>query len=139
MRHQILLDTGPLVALINPRDQMHQWVTSEWSTIAKPLLTCEAVVAEACFLLQNVYRGEEGVMILIETGIIKVPFRLSEDATAIKVLQSRYKSVPMSFADACLVRMSELFSESSLLTLDSDFVIYRKNINQVIPVIRPKS
>ena len=134
-----MLDTGPLVALINPRDQMHQWVTSEWSTIAKPLLTCEAVVAEACFLLQNVYRGEEGVMILIETGIIKVPFRLSEDATAIKVLQSRYKSVPMSFADACLVRMSELFSESSLLTLDSDFVIYRKNINQVIPVIRPKS
>lgn len=134
-----MLDTGPLVALINPRDQMHQWVTSEWSTIAKPLLTCEAVVAEACFLLQNVYRGEEGVMILIETGIIKVPFRLNEDATAIKVLQSRYKSVPMSFADACLVRMSELFSESSLLTLDSDFVIYRKNINQVIPVIRPES
>ncbi|MEY2977792.1 MAG: type II toxin-antitoxin system VapC family toxin [Prochlorotrichaceae cyanobacterium] len=139
MRHQILLDTGPLVALINPRDQMHQWATSEWSTIAKPLLTCEAVIAEACFLLQSIYRGEEGVMILVETGIIQVPFRLSKEATAIKILQSRYKSVPMSFADACMVRMSEIFPRSSILTLDSDFVIYRRNINQVIPVIMPQS
>ena len=59
MRHQILLDTGPLVALINPRDQMHQWATSEWSTIAKPLLTCEAVIAEACYLLQSIYRDDD--------------------------------------------------------------------------------
>ncbi len=50
----------------------------------------------------------------------------------------RYQSVPMSIADACLVRMSEIYTQSSVITLDSDFRIYRKNRNQEIPVIMPE-
>ena len=139
MSRAVLLDTGPLVALINPRDDMHLWATAEWSKITTPLLTCEAVISEACFLLRDVYRGKEGVMILIETGIIQLPFQLSAAVSEVKTLLNRYQSVPMSLADACLVRMSEQVPDGLVLTLDSDFTIYRRNTNQAVPTIMPES
>lgn len=139
MRRQVLIDTGPLVAFINRRDQFNGWITEELATIKQPLLTCEAVLSEACFLLRNVYGGQEAVISLINTGLIQIPFRLNEEAESIKELLTRYQSVPMSLADACLVRMTEYYSESVLLTLDSDFRIYRKNRNQMISVIMPKN
>ena len=138
MRQRVILDTGPLVAFINRRDRFHQWVRTEWDTIEPPLLTCEAVLAEACFLLQNVYGGKETVISLVNTGVVHVPFRLNEEVVRIGELLTRYQSVPMSLADACLVRMSEQYSGSSVLTMDSDFLIYRKNRNEVIPVIMPQ-
>ena len=137
MSRQILLDTGPLVAFINPRDNFHEWAVTEWSTSNVPVLTCEAVITEACFLLRNVYRGEEEVMNLLETGIIHIPFCLSDEVVAIRQFLTRYQSVPMSIADACLVRMTELYSECVVLTLDSDFNIYRKNRDRLITTITP--
>jgi predicted nucleic acid-binding protein len=101
------------------------------------LLTCEAVIIEACFLLRNTYKGQETVISLLNTGAIKIHFCLGQEATAIAELLNRYQSVPISLTDACLVRMTELFSDSALLTLDSDFLIYRKNRNQTISVIIP--
>ncbi len=137
MRRGVLLDTGPLVAVIDRRDRFHNWATSEWGFIELPMFTCEAVITEACFLLRGVYGGEEAVISLVNRGVVQIPFRLSEEVAAIEELLKRYQSVPMSVADACLVRMSELYSGSALLTLDSDFLIYRKNRNQTIPVIMP--
>ncbi|WP_250122470.1 PIN domain-containing protein [Chroococcidiopsis sp. CCMEE 29] len=137
MRQQVLLDTGPLVALVNRRDRFHQWVKTEWMQIEPPLLTCEAVITEASFLLRNIYGGQKVVMSLIERGIIQIPFRLEEEVELVGILLSRYQSVPMSLADACLVRMVEQYVSSYLLTLDSDFNIYRKDRNQLIPVIMP--
>lgn len=137
MRQRILLDTGPLVALLKRQDQFHLWVTAEWETIEPPLLTCEAVLSEACFLLRNVYLGQEAVISLVNTKVIQTPFRLDEEAGNVRELLTRYQSVPMSLADACLVRMAEQYPESIVLTLDSDFGIYRKNRNQTIPVIMP--
>jgi predicted nucleic acid-binding protein len=102
------------------------------------LFTCEAVVAESCFLLQNVYGGENAILSLLELEVVKIPFHLNEDVTAIKLLMKQYQAVPMSLADACLVRMSELIRGSSVFTLDSDFRIYRQYKNQVIPVIMPE-
>lgn len=139
MRSQVLIDTGPLVALINRRDKFHNWVTAEWDKIEPPILTCEAVLVEACFLLRNIYSGQEAVISLVNTGIIQVLFRLQEEANRIGELLVRYQSVPMSLADACLVRMAEQNPESALLTLDSDFRIYRKNRYDIISVIMPKS
>lgn len=138
MRQRVILDTGPLVAFINRRDRFHQWARGEWDTIEPPLLTCEAVLAEACFLLQNVYGGKETVISLVNTGVVHVPFRLNEEVVRIGELLTRYQSVPMSLADACLVRMSEQYSGSSVLTMDSDFLIYRKNRNEIVPVIMPQ-
>lgn len=138
MRQRVLLDTGPLVAAIDRRDRFHNWVTAELATIASPLLTCEAVISEALFLLRNVYGGQEALISLVNTGAIYIPFHLNEEFTRIGELLTRYQSVPMSLADACLVRMSEQYSGSSVLTMDSDFLIYRKNRNEVIPVIMPE-
>ncbi|TVP62249.1 MAG: PIN domain-containing protein [Nodularia sp. (in: Bacteria)] len=137
MKGCVLLDTGPLVAAINRRDNFHTWVTAQWANIEPPLLTCEAVISEACFLLQNVYGGQDAVISLVRNGVIKIPFNLDEEATVIGELIKTYQSVPMSLADACLVRMSEMYLNSSLLTFDSDFLVYRRNKNQVIPIIMP--
>lgn len=137
MRQQVLLDTGPLVALVNRRDRFHQWVKTEWKQIEPPLLTCEAVITETCFLLQSIYGGHKGVMALIERGVIQIPFRLEKEVNRVGELLHRYQSVPMSLADACLVQMAEQYASSYLLTIDSDFNIYRKDRNQTIPVIMP--
>lgn len=139
MHRQVLLDTGSLVALLNRRDNFHEWAKLQWQGIKPPLLTCEPVIAEACFLLQNVYGGQEAIMSLIETDVVQISFSLKVEIEQIKTLLMRYRSVPMSLADGCLVRMAELYSNSSVLTLDSDFKIYRKHKNQIIPLIIPEN
>jgi predicted nucleic acid-binding protein len=102
-------------------------------------LTCEAVITEACFLLQNLYAGEDSIFGLLRDNLLTISFHLEDEIVSINELMNRYQSVPMSFADACLVRMSELYPDSIVLTLDSDFTIYRKNRNQVISLIIPSS
>ncbi len=138
MKQNILLDTGPLVAILDRRDTFHDWTTKQWEDIQPPFLSCEAVITEACFLLKNVYGGEEAVISLINQGIIQIPFSLAEEAGVIEQLMKRYQSVPMSLADACLVRISELYPASILLTLDSDFKVYRRNRNQLVATIMPE-
>ncbi|MCT7975776.1 type II toxin-antitoxin system VapC family toxin [Laspinema olomoucense] len=101
------------------------------------MITCEPVITESCFLAQRIHNGQETILKLIQQGHIILPFILSENIEAIENLMQRYSSVPLSLADACLVRMSEVYENSQILTLDSDFTIYRKQRNQLIPVIMP--
>lgn len=138
MYRQVLVDTGILVSLLNRQDRFHEWTKAQWKQIEPPLNTCEPVITEACFLLQNIYGGREAIMSLLSTKVVRVSFNLNTEIESIAFLLNRYRSVPMSLADACLVRMSELFSQSLILTLDSDFQIYRQNKNQIIPVIMPQ-
>lgn len=137
MRQRVLLDTGPLVAAINRRDKFHRWAIATWKQTAKPLLICEAVLTEACFLLQNTYGGSDAVMALLSNGVLQLSFQISEEVPAVRELMTRYRSVPLSLADACMVRMAELYESSPVLTIDSDFQIYRINRNQTIPLIIP--
>lgn len=138
MKRRILLDTGPLVAFLDHRDAYHAWAVAQWNDIEPPLLSCEPVLAEACFLLQrSTAGGSKAVMQLIGRGVLQVPFRVAEHYGPLAKLMEKYNSVPMSLADACLVRMSELESTGSVLTLDNDFRIYRKHGRQVIPAILP--
>jgi hypothetical protein len=95
--------------------------------------TCEAVISEACCLLS----GNDLVMQLIQRQIISIPFRLDDNIQPVRKLLSKYGSVPIALADACLVRMSELYQNSSVFTLDSDFKIYRKEGRRTIPTIAP--
>jgi len=138
MKQSVIIDTGVLVAYLNRRDEFHDWAKDQLKKIPPPLITCEAVIAESCFLMSSIRGGTEKVLELLETGMIVIPFRLQDEMKIIKELMLRYVNVPMSFADACLVRMSEQHSESTVLTIDSDFRIYRKNRRQVISVITPK-
>lgn len=108
------------------------------SAVDPPLLSCEAVISEACFLLREHPRGVDAVMELIERQLVVLSFRLSDELESVRKLLRRYAEVPMSLADACLVRMSEMDQPSVLLTTDSDFRdVYRKNRKQVIPTISP--
>jgi uncharacterized protein len=134
---RILLDTGPLVAYLKQQDHFHKWAITQLATVQPPLLTCEAVIVEACFLLRNTYGGQSTVINLLNTKNVQIPFRLEDETEAVGELLTRYQSVPMSLADACLVRMAELYPDSAVLTLDSDFTIYRKNKNLVISAIMP--
>ena len=139
MKNQIILDTGPLVALLNRRDQHHRWARDQWAQIVPPLFTCEAVLAEACFLVQSLTGGQAAVLDLVGRGVLDLSFRLSEESAAISRLLKKYRDVPMSLADGCIVRLAERHARSVVFTLDSDFMVYRKNGRQVIPILAPVS
>ena len=138
MKRRVILDTGPLVAIINGRDKYHKWATLQWAQIESPLLTCEAVLSEACFLLGSFDGGQIAVIELLKRGILHTPFRMIEHINQIAWLLQKYSNVPMSLADACLVRMTEVYAESLVLTIDTDFSIYRRNKRQVIPILSPR-
>ena len=138
MNRRVLLDTGPLVALLNGRDKHHDWARLQWSQAAPPLLTCEPVLSEACFLLRATLGGNDAVMELLRRHVVEVAFHLEDHVEAVARLIRKYASVPMSLANSCLVRMAELSAESAVMTLDRDFRLYRKGGRHVVPVIMPE-
>ena len=137
MNQKVIIDTGVLVAYLSKSDRFHEWAKVELNKINPPLLTCEAVIVESYFLLKNTYGVVELIFSLLRTRQITIPFSLTNEMVKIEALMKRYQNVPMSLADACLVRMSELIPGSAILTLDSDFRIYRKNRNETIDLIIP--
>jgi len=135
----VLADTGPIVAYLNRRDRHHDWAVAHLRQLRPPLLTCEAVLSEAVFLLQSAPGGGDRVMDLLSRGVLRLPFALQEESSAVSRLLRRYGSVPMDLADACLVRMSEQHADCVLLTVDSEFRdVYRRHGRQVIPTLLPQ-
>jgi predicted nucleic acid-binding protein len=133
-----LVDTGPIVAFLNGRDRHHAWAIELFKGHRPPLLTCDAVLSEAVFLLNTHAGGGERVMELVTRGVVQPRFDLHAEAGAVSALLRRYRSLPMDLADACLVRMSELHADSMLLTVDSEFRdVYRRSGRQVIPSVLP--
>ncbi len=133
----LVIDTGPLVALLNRKDRHHHGVRDNLDTVESPVHTCEAVLSEACLLLARIPDGQDAVLALLARGILKVDFRIPSEADALRELMRKFSSVPMSLADACLVRMSDLEPKCRIPTLDSDFRIYRRNRRQTIPLNMP--
>jgi predicted nucleic acid-binding protein len=134
-----LLDTGPLVALLDGKDRYHDWARATVGELEGPLLSCEPVITEACFLLRKVTSGPRNVLHMIMQNVIAIAFEVSDELQALDKLIERYANVPMSLADACLVRMAEVFPTGTVVTIDGDFKIYRKNGRQVIPTLMPGS
>jgi predicted nucleic acid-binding protein len=137
MSGHMILDTGPWVALHCQDDTHHAWAKAQFALQAEPLLTCEAVVAETCFLLARSGFDPSRALTLIERGVVRVAMSLTDQVTAVRALFERYDNVPASLADACLVRLSELHDPCRILTLDSDFLIYRRHGRKVIPLLMP--
>lgn len=133
----VIIDTGPLLALTNARDQYHAWARQQAAKLNFPFLSCEAALSETWFLLRNLPHAQEKLLLLLSEGMVQVGFASSAEIGDLVTLLRRYANVPMSLADACLVRMSELISDSVIFTTDSDFNIYRRHGNQIIPVILP--
>ena len=132
-----IVDTGPLVALLDIREPDHLWAQRALSGLQAPLHTCEACLSEASFLLGHVNGGSNALLTLVSRGIVVPQFRLAPEIDAIRKLMTKYASVPMSLADACLVRMTELNARAAVITLDQDFRIYRRNGRQAISVVMP--
>jgi uncharacterized protein len=134
-----LLDTGPLVAFFDRSDRYHRWAVEQWARAPVPLLTCDAVLAEATFLLREHARlpGHK-VLALFERHVIEAPFHLQEHAGPVAQLMEKYEDQAIQLADACLVRMSELKRDCRVFTLDkTDFHVYRRFDRQMIPLIAP--
>jgi predicted nucleic acid-binding protein len=138
MKDAVIIDTGPLVALVNQRERHHAWAHEQFKFIRPPALTCELVIAEAAYLLRDFPKGVDSLLQLVERGHLTIPFHLADELAAVGRLMKKYASVPMSLADACLVRMAELHTTSAVLTLDSDFHTYRKSGRAIIPTLMPK-
>ena len=137
MTVHLILDTGPWVALHCRGDAHHQWARAVFAQHPGPFLTCEAVVAETCFLLARAGFDPAKALALVERGVVNVALSLAEQVGAVRGLFERYDNVPGSLADACLVRMSELHEPCRIVTLDRDFQIYRRHGRKVIPILLP--
>lgn len=136
---RLIVDTGPFVAYLRESDRHHAWVRRQFQCFPPPYWTCEPVMTEALFLL-NRFGGKRGADILLgwlERGILRTDFALAGESSRLRVLLSQYADVPMSLADACLVRMAEINAGSTVATIDSDFHIYRKNGREAIPLLMP--
>jgi predicted nucleic acid-binding protein len=130
-----LVDAGFLVALLSRRDAHHAWAVTQAAEHAPPWRTCEAVLSETYHLLG--IRGSPGLSALLRRRAVLAAFDLDNDIESILKLLQKYADIPMSLADACLVRMTETLSDPRILTTDSDFRIYRRHSRQVVPCVIP--
>jgi predicted nucleic acid-binding protein len=133
----LIVDTGPLVALLSRRDRHHSWTVAVVADAPAPLLTCEAVLAESAWLLRHVPGGVDVILELLRRQALAVAFALGSNVDRVAGLTHTYRNVPMSLADACLVRMSESMPKARVLTFDGDFRVYRRFDRRIVPVLMP--
>ena len=134
---KLLCDTGPLAAFFNAHDQYHAWAAEQFDRMFPPLLTCEAVISETVFLLQDDGLLPDPVFEAIERGKLVVQFSAEEHWPDLRRLIRKYADLPMSLADACLVRMAELAGPCQVFTTDRHFRIYRRHGRQLLPLLAP--
>ena len=134
----VLADTGALVALIDPDTQEHHWAREQVQALPRPFLTSEPVLTEAAFILTRDGFDADELFALAAAGLIAVGIEFNRERDPLRVLMRKYRNVPMSLADATLVRLSELHRDGQVFTLDTDFRIYRRHGNKVIPVLMPE-
>lgn len=133
----VLLDTGPLVALLDDDEEHHAWATERMRALKPPLLICEAVMTETCFLLRSHPRGRLQARLWIESGFLTHRPLAGASVTHALSLMERYANIPMAFADACLVAMAEEIPLAKIFTLDRDFLIYRDQGDKPLALIAP--
>lgn len=138
MEKRTVVDAGPIVALLIAADRHHSWTRGVWGQLEPPLLTCEAVLSEAQHVVGRLGGDPLVVLEFVQNGAINVAFTVEDEIERLLELQRAYADVPMSLADACLVRMTELHEPWRVMTTDSDFRIYRRNRRQVIPLLAPQ-
>lgn len=133
----VIVDTGPIVALLNKKDRYHGFVDEQMHSLQAPFYTCEAVITESFFLLQRVAHGTERLIELLDTEKIDFFFDYPKHKSRVHQIIQDYNKLPASFADAFLVSMFDTTPNASIFTLDSDFNIYRNFTGNTIPLISP--
>jgi predicted nucleic acid-binding protein len=132
-----IVDTGPLIAFLDRSERHHHWATDRINELDTPLLVCEPVLVEATYLLRRNLRTRDVLLELLQNRALQVAFRVDEHVGALRKLLQKYRDTPISLADACIVLMAEIHRSHSVLTLDSDFLIYRKGDRTSLTLIYP--
>lgn len=129
-----IADTGFVVAFASRTDRCHAWALEIARGVTEPLLTCDAVLAEAAFHL----RSSAYVLSLVQDGLLRPAFDLARHYRAVLELAQRYRDRQPDLADLCLIRMSEIFPHHVVITVDEgDFRVYRRNKREAIPLLCP--
>jgi predicted nucleic acid-binding protein len=116
-----IADAGLLIAALDGRDQYHRWARQALENEPPPWLVCEAVLAEVCASIGTL----EPVLEMLRRGDLELAFELSDNAAEVLALGRKYRAQGMALSDACIVRMSELFEDSVVYTVDrKDFTLY---------------
>lgn len=137
MTGPVLLDTGPLVALLDRSDAHHAWAVEQMRHVTLPLRTADAVVTEAAYLTRRLAGAWETLHGYIRDGHLVNEFDFARMASRAFELMAQYRSVPMDYADACLLVLSEHHRDLPVMTVDSDFRIYRRDRTEPIPLLSP--
>jgi len=125
-----LLDTGVIVALLDRSERHHARCVATMEGFERPLVTCEAVIAESCYMLRGLPGAPETVLQNVERGVFQIPFQLSRSAAPVRSIMRKYRDLPADFADACLIHLAEELDTGDILTLDGDFQLYRWRRNR---------
>lgn len=126
----VLLDTGFIVALLDRSEGFHKACARTVREVEVPMITCEAVITESCYLLRNLSGAPEAVVENIAAGIFQVPFQLVRETAGVKQVLRKYRDRKIDLADACLICLADQFETADILTLDRDFAIYRWGKNK---------
>ncbi len=135
MARSVLVDTGFLVSLLSRRDANHSWAAAQAPRFPPPWKTCEAVLSETFHLLGP--HGTFAIAAMLRRQAVVSAFHLDEELEEVLKLLKKYADLPMSLADACLVRMTEVSADPVLLTTDADFRVYRRHSRRSIPSVFP--
>jgi predicted nucleic acid-binding protein len=131
----VLLDTGVIVALLDRSERRHEACAEAVRELEAPLITCEAVIAESCYLLRNLAGAAGAVIDNVAAGIFQIPFQLSREAASVKQVLRKYRDRQIDLADACLIRLADEFGTADILTLDRDFAVYRWGRNKAFRML----
>ena len=134
----VIVDTGPLVAFLVETDSHHAWAVKRFQELPAPFLTCEPVLTETFYLVSRLHNGPRRFFELLGSGLLNVEFAVLTEREALRKLIYKYADLPMSLADACVVRMTEQIKGTVVFSTDNDFRAYRKNGRQLIPLIMPE-
>ena len=129
-----IADTGFLVGFANRNDYHHLWAMEIAQQVTEPLLTCDAVLAEAAFHLGS----SALVLAFVQEGLVKPEFDVAANLLRLAELARKYADRKPDLADLCLIRLSELHPRLPIITTDlSDFRVYRRGRREAIPLICP--
>jgi uncharacterized protein len=121
----VLLDASVVVALLDRSERYHERCVAAVQELERPLVTCEAVVAESCYLLRRLPAAVDAILENVAGGVFQIPFQLSRTAGEVSRIIRKYRDVPADLADACLIYAAAQLGVGDILTLDHDFEIYR--------------
>ncbi|MEY2429788.1 MAG: uncharacterized protein QOJ40_2673 [Verrucomicrobiota bacterium] len=129
-----IADSGLIIAALDKRDRHHDWAKRLLERESPPWLVCEAVLAEIAASVGS----PEPVLEMLQAGDLELAFGMVDNTVEVLALARKYRDQGMDLADACVVRMSELFEDSRVYTVDKrDFSVYRRNARQTVPCVFP--